>query len=306
MLVADVGGTKTLFAVADGNTLQYRQRYENDAFGTFEALLNDYRAHLANTGIELQRACLAVAGPVAAGSARLTNRAHWTLAQDALQTALGVPVRLVNDFAAAARALPTLQAGDLETLQVGEPGQGARVCLGPGTGLGVAALIDDRIITSEGGHIGFAPTDGQQADLWRFLGGEHRRVTAERVCSGPGLLACYRYCLVRSGHPLPQDIEPADIVTRAPHDADAQHALLLFAKVLGAIAGDYALTFMARGGVFIAGGIPLKILSYLLSGECLAAFNDKAEYARLMQSFPVHVVRCDDLGLRGAAILGSE
>jgi glucokinase len=309
ILVVDVGGTKTLCAIDRDGALHARHRYENDAYPNWQALLDDYCAQLpATTRSELRAACFAVAGPVAAGTARLTNRGHWTLTEENLRAHLDLPVTLVNDFVASASALPTLTSDELVTLQAGVDTAHAapRLCLGPGTGLGVAAVNHGKVIASEAGHIGFAPTDGQQADLWRFLGGEHRRVTAERVCSGPGLLACYRYSLVRSGHPLPQDIAPADIVARAheQHDADAQHALALFVKLLGSVTGDLALAFMASGGVFLTGGIPPKILPYLVSGEFIAAFSDKAEHAKLMQTFPVHVVLCDELALRGAAILG--
>lgn len=305
-LVADVGGTKTLLGLAQDGEPQQVRRYENDDAPTFHALLEDYLRELPPPDrARIDAACFALAAPVTgADPVRLTNRANWQFDSAQLRALLhGAEVLLVNDFAAAAKGLAGLRAADLTTLQRGAGNtRGLQLCVGPGTGFGVAALDRETVLVSEGGHGGFAAIDGQQADLWRFLGGEHRRVTIERVCSGPGLLAIYRYCLIRSGQALPPEIEAAEVVRRAreEHEPGALQAIRLFARILGAAAGDLALTFLARGGVYLAGGIAPRLLPELTS-EFLRAFNDKAEHAALMRGMPVHVVLRADLPLLGAA-----
>jgi glucokinase len=305
-LVADVGGTKTLLGLAHAGELHDVVRFENDTAPTFVALVESYLDRLpAAQRAALEAACFALAAPVTGDVVRLTNRAQWRIDRAQLSALLGgAAVHLVNDFAAAAKGLTGLNSNDLLTLQTGVArAAGLQLCLGPGTGFGVAALHANTVLVSEGGHIGFAPSDGQQMDLWRFLGGEHRRVTVERLCSGPGLLAIYRYCLIRSGHPLPPDLAAAEVVRRAreAEDPEAKQALTLFARILGAVAGDLALTFLAHGGVYLAGGIAPKLLPELQGEAFLQAFNDKAEHAAVVRAIPVQVVLREDLPLLGAA-----
>lgn len=313
-LVADVGGTKTLLGISQDGAPEAVVRYDNDSAPTFLALVEAYLSALPQTArAAIDAACFAVAAPIAdigpsigtSKVVRLTNRTHWRIDGAQLSALLGgIKVYLVNDFVAAAKGLDGLNQKDLVTLQPGTQSRdGLRLCLGPGNGFGVAALHHDAVLASEGGHIGFAPGDGQQADLWRFLGGEHRRVTVERLCSGPGLLAIYRYCLIRSGHALPQDLTAAEVVryAREDHDADAVSAVSLFVRILGAAAGDLALTFLAHGGVYLAGGIAPKLLPELQSDKFLHAFTDKAEHAAVACRLPIHVVLRQDLPLVGAA-----
>jgi glucokinase len=305
-LVADVGGTKTLMGVADGGVPHHVLRYDNAAAPDFIALLQRFLDEVPD---DLRRAighaCIAVAGPVTGGDARLTNRPTWRFGTAQLAALLGgIEVTLLNDFEAAAWGLGGLEDEDCVRLQSGAPLPGApRLCLGPGTGFGVAALAGAQVLGSEGGHTAFAPQDGQQADLWRFLGGEHRRLTVERLCSGPGLLALYRYSLVRGGLPLPAELEPGEVVLRAreAQEPAARQALALFVRILGAAAGDLAMVFLARGGVYLAGGMPPQLLPELQFEGFIEAFNAKAEHAGLVRSIPVHVVLREDLPLLGAA-----
>lgn len=305
-LVADIGGTKTLIGIAERGVPQHVRRYENTDMPDFLALLQRF---IDETPADLNRAvghaCFAVAGPVADGAARLTNGPNWRFDAAQLGARLGgIPVTLLNDFEAAAWGLGGLGEEDCVRLQAGNPpAEGLKLCLGPGTGFGVAALVDARVHGSEGGHIAFAPQDSQQVDLWRFLGGEHRRLSVERLCSGPGLLALYRYSLVRGGLPLPGEISPGEVVSRAreAQEPAARQALGLFVRILGAAAGDLALVFLARGGVYLCGGIPPKLLPELQFEGFIEAFNAKAEHAGLVRDMPVHVVLREDLPLLGAA-----
>ncbi|MBM4229103.1 MAG: hypothetical protein FJ164_15415, partial [Gammaproteobacteria bacterium] len=179
-LVADIGGTKTLMALAARDGLRQTLRQENESSEGFLPLLKAYLEELpAHERLRIEGASLAVAAPVGGERVTLSNRPTWQIDRADVSALLSQkPVRLLNDFAAAAHGLPALAADDAHALQPGTavPG-GLRLCLGPGTGFGVAALHEGHVIPSEGGHIAFAPVDHAQVELWRFLGGEYRRVT---------------------------------------------------------------------------------------------------------------------------------
>ncbi len=314
ILAGDIGGTKTLLGLFEGASLVLERRYASRDFADFAVLLRAFLGEAGHAGA-IDRACFGVAGPVEQGRARVTYL-PWQLEARALAQDFAIGrVELVNDFAAAAQGIATLGPADLVTLQEGgAEANGPRVLIGAGTGLGVAGLIREdggwRVVPGEGGHAGFAPADEEQADLWRFVRGRAGRVSIERVLSGPGLVEIYRFVCARGGSadvpdPLAAD-NPAAMIgeTALAEPASlAAAAVDLFVRIYGAVAGDLALTFMARGGVYLAGGIAPKLLPRLRQGGFLAAFRDKAEHARLMPGFPVRLVVDEKLGLRGAAHL---
>jgi glucokinase len=310
ILGADIGGTKTLLAAsADGVPLLTR-RYANDDYAGFDALLGAFLGELRATHRDaVTHACLAVAGPVRADEASLTNRVGWRFEAATLAGRHGFGrVSLVNDFAAVAAALPGLRPEETVCLQAGSPDSGGtRLALGPGTGLGVAALAGGQVIASEGGHLAFAPWDEETLGLWRFLGGGTRRVIQEQVVSGRGITACWRYLLGQETGRDEPGVTPAEVSSRAMEDGEplARRALALFARCYGAIAGDLALAFLARGGVYLAGGITPRVLPALQEGGFLTAFNAKAEHSTLAATLPVHAVLATDLGLRGALAIAA-
>ena len=217
---------------------------------------------------------------------------------------LAVVNQIRNDFVAAAHGIDVLRPEDFATLQAGEPVPHApQVVIGAGTGLGVAYRVWEgaryAVIGGEGGHTGFAPADERQAGLWRMLHAELGHVSAEHVVSGAGLVRIHDY--LRNGHGAA--LVPEEVA--ASSDAIARAAVDLFLKCYGAAAGDHALAILARGGVWLAGGIAPKLLSRLRSGPFLAAFGAKGTHARLMARFPVNVVVNERLGLLGAAKLAA-
>ncbi|MCK9386833.1 MAG: glucokinase [Sulfuritalea sp.] len=308
ILGADIGGTKTLLGLARDGALVVDRRLANADFPDFASLLAAFFADTRTDPSLITGGCLALAGPIAddGRSARLTNL-PWTIDADALSRRFGLPVlRLANDFAAAALGAVTASSAQRLTLQVGEPLLTApRLVVGAGTGLGMAVVLPQggqwRVISGEGGHVAFAPADEQQMALWAFLHARHGRVTWERVVSGPGLAAIHEFV---GGLALP----PEEIAARAIEDANgAEHRSLdLFLTAYGAFAGDMALACLARGGVFLAGGIAAKMLPMLQQGGFLAAFNDKAEHAALAAAMPIHVTTDPLLGLHGALRLACE
>lgn len=309
IVCGDVGGTKALLAVADPvdgrPRFVFRQRYECADFGGFAELFARFRADAAAHVPSLGGGCLAVAGPIADDglTAKITNL-PWRIDAAACGAAFGLPpMLLANDFAAAAAGIAALDAGDLVTLRRGAPlADGVRLVIGAGTGLGMAVLVKDgagfRVLPGEGGHAGFSPQDETQLRIHAALLAEHGRVTWERVVSGPGLADIHR---ILAGETRPA----ATVAETALSDpaSPARRSLDAFLAAYGAFAGDMAMAVMARGGVFLAGGIAAKVLPALEAGPFLATFDAKAEHAALAARMPVHAVIDGELGLKGAALL---
>lgn len=325
-IAGDIGGTKTLLALYATGTRRppvLERRYASREFPDFAGLLSAFLAEAAQQGIAYQRlggACFGVAGPVVDNRAQLTYL-PWLMDGAALASRFDIGrVILTNDFAAAATGVGALGAEDVATLQPGEAqAHGARVALGAGTGLGVAILapVDGcyQVVAGEGGHVGFAPRNDTEAQLWRALNAELGRVTAETVVSGPGLVRVYRH-LVRSDESSSPDAagllaasDPAAAIAAAALDGTdslARASVDLFLSCYGAFAGDLALTAMATGGVFLCGGIAPKLLPLLQQGNFLDAFRAKGGHSRLAATFPVHVVLDEKLGLHGAALIAAQ
>lgn len=308
IIVGDIGGTKTLLGLArDGESLVDR-RYANADFQGFADVLATFLAETRTEPETVVGGCLAVAGPVAddGRSARLTNL-PWSIDSGELSRRFDLPaLRMANDFAAAALGAVSSPASQLVSLQHGEPDAAApRLVVGAGTGLGMAVVLPQgkawRVMAGEGGHVAFAPADEQQAALWAFLRNRHGRVTWERVVSGPGLAAIHEFldgCKET----------PEAIATRALADSTgtARRSLDLFLAAYGAFAGDMALACLARGGVYLAGGIAAKLLPAIATSPFLSAFNAKAEHAGIASRMPVLVATDSLLGLRGALCLARE
>jgi glucokinase len=322
ILAGDIGGTKTWLALGDhcaGGTpaIAFEKRYASQDYGDFSSLLGEFMRDSGATRC-IARACLGVAGPVLGTRAKVTYL-PWQLDTAELAQQFGIArLSLVNDFAAAARGIETLTSNDCVNLQEGLPEpHGTRVVIGAGTGLGVAALVwlDGawRVVSGEGGHLGFAPADDEQLALTRFLRERIGRVSAERVLSGRGLADIYCFLSARQGKSdMPDPLQATD-----PAAAIGSHALSaptsmaagavdLFVRAYGAFAGDLALLFMARGGIYLAGGIAPKILPRLKQGGFLEAFRGKGAHHALMPQFPVWVVTNEMLCLLGAARIAAE
>jgi glucokinase len=296
-LAGDIGGTKVLLALVDATgEISQTRRLASADFSTFDDLLAEY---LRGVAVPIDGGCLAVAGPVAdnSRSAKITNL-PWVIDARQLESRFGIGhITLINDFAGVALGVATLGAAQWVTLQPGEPLEdGMKLVIGAGTGLGMAMLLGDRVLPSEGGHVGFSPQDDTQARIRAALMQEHGRVTAERVISGPGLAAIHR---ILAG----ADADPAVVAEQAlAGEPAARRSVDAFLAAYGAFAGDMAMATMARGGVYLAGGIAAKILPLLRSSPFLEAFNAKAEHAGLVARMPVHVVIDPEIGLAGAAL----
>ena len=309
ILGGDLGGTKTLLALATptaGGRFQIvrEARFASGEFARFEELL----AAFLPERVPVAAAAFGMAGPTDGLSGQMTWL-PWRLSGAELAQAFGFgQVTLANDFAAAAHGLAHLGAHDTLTLQAGAPLAGApRLILGAGTGLGVAGLVADpasgqyRVVPGEGGHMGFAPQSAQQAALWQSLFAQGGRVTSEDVLCGRGLARIHAF--LGGGAREPADIGHAAL---AGNDARAAQSFALWSSIYGAFAGDLALHWLARGGVYLAGGIAARLLPTLGAHDFLAAFNAKREHRALAERMPVHLVTEERLGLLGALALAAR
>lgn len=314
ILGGDLGGTKTLLALAelidDRIEIIREQRFASADYSSFDTLLAEFLPD--TTGIE--SACFGLAGPTDGQSAQLTYL-PWQLSAPALGQRFGIgKVSLANDFAAAANGLSVIDPAQIQTLYVGAPITHApRVILGAGTGLGVAGLVWEneryRVIPGEGGHIGFSPQTAQQGDLWRWLLEQNGRVTTEDIVSGPGLARIYAFLSGRPQHSgsQPELLEPKAIglAALAGTNPMATQAVQLWLSCYGAFAGDLALHWLARGGVYLAGGMAAKLLPYIDTAPFTQAFLNKREHANLVKNMPIYLLTAEDLGLRGALALAA-
>ena len=322
LLVADIGGTKTDLAVfteeKGPHTPLAETRFQSAEHASPEAMV---AAFLAQVREPVTRAVFAVAGPVVKGRAHTTNL-PWVLEESALAKALGLTsVRLMNDLAAAAHAVPLLRPQDLETLAGGEPEQGgALAVLAPGTGLGQASLTWDgqrySAHPSEGGHVDFAPQDALQRELQLYVAREHGHVSCERVCSGMAVPTLYAFLrerghaqedpalaarLAGKGDDTPPLVEAA---FASPPDALALAALELMTDILAAQAGNVALSTLATGGVYLGGGMSPRLLPLLRTPRFLERFRAKGRFTAFMQRVPLHVILHPHTALLGAASAG--
>ncbi len=315
VLLGDIGGTNARFAV---------QREPHgpveDLPKTLTAAFPDPAAAIAwaleehGGGLEPRSALLAVAAPVEGPAIRLTNAA-WTVDAGAICEALGLDsVALVNDYTPVAAALAVLDEGAGLLTPLGDPrprGDGPRLVLGPGTGLGAAALVPagDRwiIVQTEAGHVEFGPSTPDETELWSHVERVGSRITAETILSGPGLARLYHaLAVVRVGGADRR--EPADICAAGLQgdDAVAAETLERFAALLGRFAGDLALAYGAKGGVHLGSGIAPRILDVLRRGGFRAAFDAKAPHEALMRGIPTYAILHPEPALLGLAAMASD
>lgn len=313
LLTGDVGGTKTHWGLArvEGGhfDLLAEARYASADFDSLQASLRRFQAEHAQARGAVGLG-VGVAGPVQRGRAVVTNLRWAPIDAAALEAELGLPCRVVNDFEAIGFALPGLGDAERVTLQAGRPDRDAPMALlGAGTGLGEALVLPlagggAHVVPGEGGHADFAPQTAQEAALLAFLRRRHGHVSWERVLSGAGLAALHTFLSTGGERPEAPDPDPAEVTAAAlVGDPTARAAVELFLSLYGAEAGNHALRAVARGGVFLAGGIAPRLLEPLRvsDGPFLRAFRDKGRFATLLDEVPVHVIVDPNVALRGAA-----
>jgi len=320
VLVADIGGTNARFALLDaGSPAQPRlleiRRYTVARFDTLAAAIHHYLRAIA-APVSPRRAVLGVAARVKGDRVTITNN-PWIFSIAELRATLGFEaMTVVNDFSANSMSLPFLRAGDVR--EIGTSGSNGIhradsigvdrtfAVIGPGTGLGVGALLlrDGRAIPleSEGGHISFAPGNAYEFAILESALKHFERVSYERLICGPGLMNLYRaICDVEGVAPSAQ--KPEQLTALAAANAGDLHyrTLDIFCEILGACAGDVALIFGAWDGVYLAGGMLPTLMPWLMGGGFRRRFEAKGRFSPALRSVPTLAILHPDLGLLGAA-----
>ncbi|THD61868.1 glucokinase [Phenylobacterium sp.] len=295
-LVGDVGGTNARFALIDAEgRVRNLHIYPSANYSSLNDIIADYLERTMGRK-RVPRAVIAVAGPVVDGEIEFTNL-DWQVSEgDLLAQFEFEAVKLINDFAAQALACPMLTGEALKVL--GPPRRGPPDCpmvvLGAGTGFGVAGLArsdrGDVAVATEGGHAAFAPSDDLEVEIWSQFRTIHGRVSIERILSGRGLFELYGVMgKLRQMEPHLAD-EKAVFEAASKGDVLAAEAVDRFCAILGSVAGDLALSFGARGGVFISGGIAPRMVERLAASEFRARFEAKGRLSSYLQQIPTSLV----------------
>ena len=294
ILLGDIGATNARFALLSNGNLNAINTFEVAKFGQFTDVLAIFiKEHCRQT--QIHQALLAIAGPITGERVLLTN-SSWVIDARGLKTDFALHTRIVNDFEAVALSLPSLTSNDLAQIGDGRSEVGAPLAvLGPGSGLGVACLIDHSerrvVIASEGGHATLAPTSEEEDHIVNQLRKRFGHVSAERAISGSGLENIYHALAALEGlqtRPL-----SATEITKNALSGECQLArrsLHAFSAFLGSFAGNVALTFGARGGVYIAGGISPRILNFLIRSEFRNRFEAKGRFQSYLETIPTYVI----------------
>lgn len=319
VLVGDVGGTYARFALArDGRLLTEPRRVERGRFADLAAACRDHLGGHA-AGLRVDGAAIAAAGRVRDGRIAMTN-ADWSVDPAVLAAELGLRthrVAVLNDFGALAWSLPSLTADELNPVPGGaaaragraapaaEP-DGHRVVLGPGSGLGVAALLRTpqgwQPLATEGGHASAAPETSLERRAVELAIRRFGRASWERLLSGPGLALLHEAACAEAGRPAPGCDAAGTLEACGRGDADARRATRAFVELLGAYAGDLALLFDATGGVVIGGGIVPRIAQLMPLDVMRARFEAKGRFAEALAGVPLAVLASPFAALRGAAL----
>jgi glucokinase len=305
-VVADIGGTNARFAVAELGTLELSE-VKTFSCAAFPTLAGATSAYLKQVTAPPTYAAIAVAAPVAGEKIKLTN-SPWSFAKAELAREAALEgLFVLNDFQALALSLPYIASSEL--VQIGGEASiphAPKVVLGPGTGIGVGGLVwsgrDWISVASEGGHILLAAHDKTEFSIIEYLRSGRERVSVERALSGPGLSDLYQAVAKLAGKEV-SALPPSGVAQRglARTDPIAKQALDTFVTWLGRFAGDAALFFYARGGVYLGGGIPGKIIDALMTGAFRRAFEEKGRMKGPLAPIPVYVILDQCAALRGAA-----
>jgi glucokinase len=304
VVVADIGGTHARLALIAAHGVRAVRHYPSAAFENGAALVARYLEDLELTGAA--GCCVAIAGPVADGTGRLTNGRMACDERSLAQVAGSTRVCVINDFTAVGHAVPQLDAGELRAIGPNLHGDGTKAAIGPGTGLGMGIVVPDRggwrVLPSEGGHAALAPADPLEAEVLAVLQRHYDFVGWETVLCGPGLVNLYRAVCEVWG--CPAELTDAREVTAKAISIDepvCHQTLEMFCNLLGSAAGDLALTVCATGGIYLAGGILPQMADFLCASGFRRRFEMRGPLTWYVESIPTWLVLETALGLLGAA-----
>ena len=307
--MADIGATTTRCALLDDKGQELAPEiFENADFTGLVGVLRVYLDH-RRASDRPTRAALAVAAPITGDEVQMVN-IGWRFSQSQLKQELGFKrLQVMNDFAAIAWALPQLPPADVTQIGGGEGvPRMTLAALGPGSGLGVSALVPTSdgwtAMTGEGGHVTMPATTREEQDVIAVLRDRFDgHCSAERVLSGPGLVNLYVTLAGLAGRGTPT-VNPEDVTHLAKQGEPlARKTLAMFFSMLGTVAANLAVTTGARGGVYIAGGIVPRIVDALRKSEFRQSFEAKGRYRTYLAAIPTHVITAPLPAFRGLRYL---
>jgi len=319
ILAGDIGGTKTNLGIFTTGKrrplLKFFETYPSRECRNLESIIALF---LKKYPVDIQSACFGIAGPVHRGACRVTNL-PWEVRESGIKKRFKFKqVQLINDLTSTSYAIPFLRRNEIHTLNRGHAQKDGNLGLiAPGTGLGEALVVRENgsygPVTSEGGHVDFAPNNEKEIELLRYLKKRYGHVSLERILTGQGLADIYAFLTSRSKRKEDINIikemkksDPAMVISQAAINGEAiscKAALDMFVSILGSAAGNLALIGMTKGGVYLGGGIPPKILPKLKDGTFFSSFIDKGRFKGLLEDMPVYVILNSTAALLGAASL---
>ncbi|WP_243412220.1 glucokinase [Cognatiluteimonas telluris] len=322
-LLADVGGTNVRFALADTGAAQplLADSIRPYAVADFPSLADAAARYLRESAVHAEHGVFAIAGRIEQDRAQMTNHA-WEVSRPHLEKVLGLKtLQLVNDFVAQAMAVRLLRDADVQAVGTAPAAVGFAAdadatsrtfaVLGPGTGLGVGALLlrEGRYmaLATEGGHVGFAPGNAGEVAVLQQLIAQYGHVSNERLVSGGGLVNLHRALTLIEGDSPDERMQPADVTAGAEAgDSRCREAIDLFCEIFGSVAGDMALALGAWNGVYLSGGLVPRLLGRLQASGFRRRFEAKGRYADAMAGVPTLAIVHEQPGLLGAAALACD
>jgi glucokinase len=309
-LVADIGGTNTRVALADGTKLLPNtvRRYQNASYPGLETILRQYISEEGD--VDCKGACVAIAGPVRDGVGTMTNL-DWTMDRDTLRRATNAEnVSILNDLQAQGHALGHINDDNLLTITPALSStpvspNAVRLVIGVGTGFNAAPVFETPsgrfVAPSESGHANLPIRNENELDLCKFVENAHGFPAVEDVLSGRGLERVYLFLGSQANEPYEKSA--ADIMKSVGlgNDPRADETVEVFVKILGTVAGNLSLIQLPFGGVFLVGGVARAMAPYLERFGFANAFRDKGRFAGFMQNFSVCVIEDDYAALTGCA-----
>ncbi len=312
-LLGDIGGTTARFAIGDCDelTVTHFAAFQVKMFPSLQDTVSHY---LESIPFRPDLAGFAVAAPMNGEMMEMTNAPWKFTASDIRKVAGAERIVFLNDFEALALSLPYLTAHDLHSIGSGKAVEGTpKVVLGPGTGFGMSALVRTQsgwtTVPGEGGHISFGATNEREWAILKIIAENGGHISLERLLSASGLERIHAALASISGRDAAA-LKAIDIIKAAEDETEpdplAVDALDCFISILARIAGDAALSFGARGGVYLGGGIAPRIVKSLDEGRFRKSFDQKGRLSGWLAQVPVNVIMAKDAGLRGAALALSE
>ncbi|AKK19849.1 glucokinase [Candidatus Liberibacter africanus] len=308
VLLADIGGTNVRFAILRDmqSELEFCCTVQIADYDNLEHAIRE--VIYSKISIRIRSAFLAIAASIGDQKSFMLTNYQWIIDPEELISRMQFEdVLLINDFEAQALAICSLSSSDYvpvgRVIEDSSSLFSSRAVVGPGTGLGVSSVIRLKNswvpISCEGGHMNIGPSSKRDYEIFPHLTDRAEgRLSAEKLLSGKGLLNIYKAICKANGFENKTVVSSEDIVSHSD-DPIALEAINLFCEYLGRVAGDLALIFMARGGVYISGGIVYKIIDLLRKSSFRQAFENKAPHKELMRKIPTYVITNPNVAISG-------